>query len=154
MNTTISEFDQIACDAKVQIEYQSQQTVWADIDSPRFRQVIRNLLSNATKFSPAGSTVQVELRKDSTGECFEVLVSDQGPGIPEDEVHSIFEKFKQSTRTNTGAGGTGLGLAISREIVAAHHGWIWACNSSSGGACFVVMIPLQFGKQLLHSEAA
>ena len=53
----------------------------------------------------------------------------------------IFDKFVQSTGTNTGAGGTGLGLAICREIVDRHHGSIGACNEAGGGACFVFTVP-------------
>jgi len=68
-------------------------------------------------------------------------VSDEGVGIPPDELNSVFDKFVQSSRTRTGAGGTGLGLAICREIVEAHHGDIVARNNASGGAEFIVMLP-------------
>ena len=74
---------------------------------------------------------------------FQLVVSDQGPGIPAGELESIFEKFVQSTRTRTGAGGTGLGLAISREIVAAHDGQIWATNGPDGGAQIAVTMPIR-----------
>jgi len=74
--------------------------------------------------------------------------------IPEDEVSSIFDKFIQSSRTKTGAGGTGLGLSISREIVMAHHGRIWACNSPDGGAAFTFVLPIRYEAPARSAEAA
>ena len=141
---TIREFDQIASDAKVKFDYQPHEAVTAEVDSNRLCQVVRNLLGNAVKFSPPGGTVRVTVGKDPSGDYARVLVTDQGPGIPEDEKELIFEKFTQSRRTKTGAGGTGLGLAISREIVASHHGRISATNSADGGATFSFTIPVRF----------
>ena len=123
-------------------------------DPTRIQQILTNFLGNAVKFSPVGGTVRVTVSKDSLGDSVQVLVSDQGPGIPEDEVGSIFEKFIQSSRTKTGAGGTGLGLAISREIVGAHQGRIWASNAAEGGAIFAFVIPVRCGEQSLGAEAA
>jgi signal transduction histidine kinase len=71
-----------------------------------------------------------------------VTIADQGVGITEDELESIFDKFIQSRRTKTGAGGTGLGLSICREIITAHHGRIWAANRPEGGAVFTLELPL------------
>jgi signal transduction histidine kinase len=101
---------------------------------------VRNLLSNAVKFSPVGCTVRVTLNIELSGDNIQVVVADQGPGIPEDEVGSVFEKFIQSSRTKINAGGTGLGLAISREIVGAHDGRICASNAATGGAVFTCSI--------------
>jgi signal transduction histidine kinase len=70
-----------------------------------------------------------------------IEVRDQGPGIPTDELRSVFEKFVQSTRTKTGAGGTGLGLAICRETVALHGGNIWAENAEPHGAVITFHLP-------------
>ena len=69
-------------------------------------------------------------------------MADEGPGIPEGELQSIFDKFVQSSKTKTGAGGTGLGLAICREIVEVHGGSIWAENIKPQGAAFLFDIPL------------
>jgi len=68
-------------------------------------------------------------------------VRDHGPGIPGDELESIFESFVQSTRTKDGSGGTGLGLAICRKIMAAHHGRVRAHNHRQGGAVFEIRLP-------------
>ncbi len=67
-------------------------------------------------------------------------VSDEGVGIPEAELETVFDKFVQSSKTKSGAGGTGLGLAICREIVEAHRGTIHAEPNAAGGADFVVVL--------------
>lgn len=152
VDTTIREFDQIAKDKKVQIHYQPPETVSADVDSNRFCQVLRNLLGNAVKFSPRDSRIEVETRTESSGDNVQVQVTDQGPGIPEDEIESIFEKFIQSRNTKTGAGGTGLGLAICSEIIACHHGSISARNSVDGGAIFTFTIPVRLQEKRTKSR--
>jgi PAS domain S-box-containing protein len=105
-----------------------------NFDSDRIKQVLRNLLSNAVKFSPEGGTISVELSQGV--HRIRVTVRDEGLGIPEDEIETVFEQFVQSSKTSTGAGVTGLGLAISREIVKGHNGHIWAENNPDGGAAF------------------
>ncbi|AUH53290.1 histidine kinase [Chromobacterium sp. ATCC 53434] len=122
----------------------------ADIDPFRIGQVIRNLLSNAVKFSPAGSSIEVQARlsEEDGQEWAWVSVEDAGPGIPDKELETIFDKFIQSSTTKTGAGGTGLGLAISREIVHAHGGRISAGNRPDGGAIFTFGIPRHFQRNL------
>lgn len=109
-------------------------------DANKLMQVIRNLLSNAIKFSPQGGTIRAGLERK--GQTFVVSVRDRGPGIPEDELEAIFDKFIQSSKTRTGAGGTGLGLSICQEIITAHKGRIWAENNPDGGAVLTFQIPL------------
>ena len=111
---------------------------WAD--PYRMKQVMRNLLANALRFAPAGSRVQLQ---GSLGidQAVEMTVSDQGPGIPPDEMESIFDAFVQSSRTRDGAGGTGLGLTISRKIMAAHGGTLQAGNAPDGGARLRLRLP-------------
>jgi len=110
------------------------------LDADKIRQVLRNLLNNAIKFSPEGGTIDVISFKKA--DSIVVSIRDQGAGIPGNELESIFDKFIQSSKTKTGAGGTGLGLAICHEIVAAHKGRIWAENRPEGGAVFSFEIPL------------
>ena len=121
-------------------------------DSRRIGQVVRNLLSNALKFAPEGSLVTIAFdadelpagrRADDMGmiPALRMTVADEGPGIPEDELEAVFDKFYQSSATRTGAGGTGLGLAICREIVAAHRGTIRARNRPEGGTAFYTVLP-------------
>ena len=114
-------------------------TIVAVFDSKRIRQVIRNLISNAVKFSPDKGTIEVSIDEEKAHVCLSVL--DQGIGIPEAEFGAVFEKFVQSSKTKTGAGGTGLGLSICLEIIEAHGGDIWAANNPKGGAVFSFRIP-------------
>ncbi len=123
----------------------------AMVDSHRFMQVIRNLLSNAIKFSPSGGRITIAMSPRASH--LVITVRDQGVGIPEAELETIFDKFVQSSKTKTGAGGTGLGLAICREIMAAHQGRIWAANAPEGGAVFTVELPLTPGVQSESSGA-
>ena len=123
------------------------------IDSGRIAQVVKNLLSNAIKFTPSGGEIHITLSQeeilasdagDETIPALKVSVADQGIGIPEDELDSIFGKFIQSSKSNTGAGGTGLGLAICKEIMDAHNGRIWVENRKEGhGCCFHFLLPLK-----------
>ena len=112
-------------------------------DAERLAQVVRNLLSNAGKFSPAGAEIGVSLEAAelASAPAWQLSVEDAGPGIPEAELASIFNKFVQSSLTATGAGGTGLGLAICYEIVNHHCGMITAANRPAGGARFTVLLP-------------
>ncbi|MBI4741339.1 MAG: CHASE domain-containing protein [Betaproteobacteria bacterium] len=121
-------------------------------DPAPFAQVMRNLIGNAIKFSPENGKIAVSFghgtvpggrRTDDTASpALSIAVTDEGIGIPEDELSAIFDKFVQSSKTRTGAGGTGLGLSISREIVRAHHGTIVACNNPGGGARFTIQLPI------------
>jgi PAS domain S-box-containing protein len=108
----------------------------APLDPLRFGQVVRNVMANAIRFAPAGSAIRIALR-DADGVAV-TSVSDQGPGIPEDELETIFEPFVQSSRTRDGSGGTGLGLAICRRIMKEHDGFIQATNQADGGAVFEI----------------
>jgi len=125
------------------------------LDIDKIKQVLRNLLDNAIKFSPEGGTIDVAVCRVASS--VRVSVRDQGPGIPQDELETVFDKFIQSSKTKTGAGGTGLGLAICHEIVAAHKGRIWAENRPEGGAVFSFEIPLSMDthteNQLALAEA-
>jgi signal transduction histidine kinase len=110
-------------------------------DGDRLEQVLVNVLSNAIKFSPEEAVVTVSWRlADGWAEC---VVSDEGPGIPADQLERVFDKFRQigaaSTRQHEGAG---LGLAISRRLVDAFGGKIWAESEPGCGSRFVVRLRL------------
>jgi len=112
----------------------------ASIDAARFGQVIDNLVSNAIKFSPSGTTVQVSLRAGNGSFAFSV--HDQGPGIPEEERKLLFRSFqKLSARPTGGEKSTGLGLAIVKKIVDAHGGTIEVESPPGGGTRFTVTTP-------------
>ena len=112
----------------------------AKVDPARYQQVVRNVLANAIRFSPAGGAI--ELHGDATAEGdIHVSVADRGPGIPPDELDLIFDAFVQSSKTKDGSGGTGLGLAICRKIVEGHDGSIHAENRPGGGSVFHIRVP-------------
>ena len=118
----------------------SEAPLVAKVDPLRFQQVVRNVLANALKFSPEGSTIDVE-GEVSAEQQIMVRVRDRGPGIPPAELESIFEAFVQSSQTKDGSGGTGLGLAICRKIIEAHGGRISAENMPDGGSRFTLTLP-------------
>ncbi len=141
LTSVAQEFRAMAAQRNVVIRLQeTDRCIEAHLDATKIKQVVRNLLSNAIKFSPEGGIVEVALA-DRNNKA-RITVSDQGPGIPLDELNAVFDKFVQSSKTNSGAGGTGLGLAICREIVTAHKGRIWVKNRTGGGAQFAFEIPL------------
>jgi signal transduction histidine kinase len=116
--------------------------VIAMTDGDRLFQVIANLISNAAKFSPAGSTVGLLLSPG--GDSFRIRVTDQGPGIPAEFRSRLFDRFSQSTHTAglTNLPGTGLGLAISRAIVEQLGGKLSLDEVYVGGAAFDIALPL------------
>ncbi len=109
-------------------------------DPDKVRQVINNLLTNACKFSPPGSVITVRTAV-TPGACT-VAVQDQGPGIPENERHKLFQDFgRTSVRPTGGEKSTGLGLAICRRIMVAHGGSIGAEPCPAGGSVFKFTLP-------------
>jgi two-component system sensor histidine kinase ChiS len=107
------------------------------MDPERIAQVLRNLVGNAVKFTKVGK-IKISLRNQ--GKNLEVIVEDEGVGIPEEELEDIFNPFVQSSKTKSNAGGTGLGLSICKEIITAHNGKIWAVNKIIGSS-FHFIIP-------------
>lgn len=127
----------VAAEEGIQIALEREPNLLVLADPRRIRQVLGNLLSNALRFSPPCSTITVSaLRRGS--EVW-VSVQDQGPGIPEEDLPHIFERFYKVDKSRA-EGGTGLGLAIAKEIVQAHGGRIWAENQN--GARFTFALPL------------
>ena len=120
-------------------------------DSDRLQQVIVNLLSNGIKFSPAGASVSIDCQIEPRSAV--LVIADQGPGIPDDQLTAIFDKFRQlelaSTRKHSGAG---LGLAISRTIVEQFGGELWAESEIGKGSKFSVR--LRLSESSAEAEAA
>ncbi|GEM_PF-6245389 len=114
--------------------------IWADAE--RLDQVLGNLTENAIRYTPPHGTIELGVRlltQEHDPEKALFWVADDGPGVPEDEINTIFETFYQvSASTHEGAG---LGLAISREIIGGHNGQIWVENRPGGGALFQFTLP-------------
>ena len=108
-------------------------------DERLIERLMHNLVANAVKFTPAGGVVTVEAAAAGPDRV-ELVVSDTGPGIPEGQRAAVFEKFRQLDAG--GRSGFGLGLAICAKIVKLHKGEIWVQAAKSGGAQFVVRLPL------------
>lgn len=103
-------------------------------------QVLVNLLTNAARYTPAGSRIEISARV--AGDRQEIVIADSGPGIPPEKEEAIFEKFvRGADKVADGRRGLGLGLSICRSIVAAHGGTIRAKNRPAGGAEFVISLP-------------
>ncbi|HEV8634381.1 MAG TPA: ATP-binding protein [Chloroflexota bacterium] len=111
-------------------------------DRHRIAQVLWNLIANAVKYAPTGP-IQVGLRVADGGAS--IAVSDQGPGIPPEQLEAIFEPYVRLPGAGSGGGpkGHGLGLHIARGIVEAHGGRIWAESRAGGGVTFKVWLPLE-----------
>jgi PAS domain S-box-containing protein len=127
------------------IECTSQQ-IMVFCDQEKIIQVLRNLLFNAIKFSNKNSQIHIfctGIDGDTDSPKQQIRVSNIGAPIPEDELDTIFEKFIQSSATNTGAGGTGLGLSIAKQILQDHNSIIWAENGSGGKTLFYFLLPVR-----------
>lgn len=120
--------------------------IYCPMDKPHITRVILNMLSNSIKFSPEGSNICIDIKKVKdgkkiVGEGLLLSISDEGVGVPENELAVIFNKFTQSSTTNTDNMGSGIGLAICKEIIGLHKGAIWAENNQDKGAKFSFIIP-------------
>jgi len=126
-------------------------------DGDRLAQGFTNLLDNALKHTPEGGKVIVAARSLSGSSIVrrgktwsggvQVTVSDNGSGIPPEDLSRIFERFYQVDKSRQRGGGLGLGLAIVKQIVEAHHGSIHAESVVGIGSQFVVMLPLSPGTE-------
>jgi two-component system phosphate regulon sensor histidine kinase PhoR len=109
-------------------------------DPAKLHDVLRNLVANAITYSPEQTTIRVEATRDSTSTVFSV--SDEGPGIPEEDLSRVFERFYRVDKSRArDPGGTGLGLAIVKHLVELHKGTVAAENRAGGGARVSVTLP-------------
>jgi signal transduction histidine kinase len=115
------------------------ESIEADVDPDRFQMVIRNLLSNAAKYSPSGSDIEVDVRRDRD-RAF-VSVRDQGVGISKEDQARLFTRFGR-IQTSAHVQGTGLGLWLSREIARMHDGDLTVDSKVDVGSTFTLTLPL------------
>jgi signal transduction histidine kinase len=111
------------------------------MDSKRIGQVISNLLTNSLRYTPHGGEIQIGLEKN--GALVRIWVKDTGPGIPQEALTRIFNRFYRLDKSRSRiSGGTGLGLAIAKHFVEAHGGNIQAESEIGKGTCISFTIPL------------
>ncbi|MDX8360939.1 MULTISPECIES: cell wall metabolism sensor histidine kinase WalK [Bacillaceae] len=116
--------------------------ITVSIDKDKVTQVIDNIISNALKYSPEGGQVSFSLRKNVNH--LEVIISDEGVGIPKANLAHIFDRFYRVDKARSrNLGGTGLGLAISKEMIEAHGGDIWAESEEGKGTTIFFTLPLE-----------
>ena len=123
------------------------------LDPVLFEQVLFNLLDNAAKYAPDGTTISVAA--EQTGQSVTVRVLDEGEGIPEADLERIFDKFYRARAGDRQRAGTGLGLAICRGFVEAMGGTISAANRDDRkGAVFTIRLPLPAQVETAREHAA
>lgn len=113
--------------------------------------VLVNLLDNALKYSPAGSTITIAA--EQSGQEIIIAVQDTGTGIPEQDATKIFDKFYRVQNQAVKVAGTGLGLSICKSIVEAHNGRIWAKNGAGGGTIVSFAVPIPAGGSSMSAKA-
>lgn len=114
--------------------------IWVEIDTDKMTQVIDNIMNNAIKYSPDGGTITVSVK--TTDVQLILSISDEGLGIPKQDLPKIFDRFYRVDKARSRAqGGTGLGLSIAKEIIKQHHGFIWAKSEYGKGSTFTIVLP-------------
>jgi signal transduction histidine kinase len=122
LTSIIENFDLIADHKKINIVFEplsGEKEVWADPN--KFDSVIFNILSNALKFSPKGGIVKISI-KTTEQKFLDILIADQGSGIPKNRLNLIFQRFSPLSEENEEFGSSGIGLAYSYQIMKLHHG--------------------------------
>jgi signal transduction histidine kinase/ligand-binding sensor domain-containing protein/CheY-like chemotaxis protein len=126
-----------------------QNEILALVDKEKITKIIINLLSNAIKFTKS----KIELRLEAFDECFEISVTDDGPGIRDEEKVKVFDAFYQSEAKSNTSSGTGIGLAFSKMLTENHKGSLSLSDNDWGGASFVLSIPKLYSEQKFNRVA-
>jgi two-component system sensor histidine kinase KdpD len=122
------------------------------LDAVLFEQVLFNLLDNAAKYAPDGTTIRIQGWQETEAVYLQIL--DEGGGIPAEDLERIFDKFYRAHKADHVRAGTGLGLAISRGFVEAMHGSVTAGNRTDlAGAVFTIRLPIPVGPKVLDTAA-
>ena len=136
IGVAVKRIDYCAASHSIQIQIEPNLPL-IEVDFVLIEQVLVNLLDNACNYTPAGKTITIEVH--TRQKQIEIVVADEGPGIPANLIERVFDKFYRLPGTATG--GTGLGLSISRGLIEAHDGTIVAENAPTGGARFIIRLP-------------
>jgi PAS domain S-box-containing protein len=122
------------------------ESVIVPVDPPKVERIVENLLVNAVRHTPAGTSVHVSVQATAHGAM--ILVEDEGDGVPDDLRERIFEEFSQGTDVPQPSPGVGVGLTLVRRFAEMHHGRAWVEEREGGGASFRVFLPA------VHPEAS
>ncbi|MGO2082924.1 cell wall metabolism sensor histidine kinase WalK [Vagococcus sp.] len=141
----LNRFDMVVKDSDknytIKREY-TRRTIWVEIDTDRMVQVLDNILNNAIKYSPSGGTITCRLLE--THKNVILSITDEGLGIPKQNLGRVFDRFYRVDRARSRAmGGSGLGLAISKESIQAHGGSIWVESEEGKGSTFFITLPYE-----------
>jgi len=141
LKNILNSFESVYAKKGIQINYKTQPVdCMVEIDAHLMQRVFENLLQNAYQYSPEGG--EVELRLQRMINRIVVILRDQGPGIPEDKLETIFKRYYRIKQDGENSPeGLGLGLTISKHITEAHGGKLFAQNNKEGGAEFVLELP-------------
>jgi signal transduction histidine kinase len=139
----VASYQQAAELHRVRLEASETELV-GQFDRSRISRVLANLLNNAVKYSPNGGeiVVTVSSQHDGGGHWVNITVSDQGMGIPADDLPFIFDQFRRSENVMGRIAGTGIGLAIVRQVVEQHGGTVTVSSRQGAGSTFTVRLPL------------
>ena len=145
IDTSLRRTDKVLAEHRIEIDVPANLPALR-LDPVLFEQVLVNLLDNAAKYAPEGSTVRVSARQD--GAQLHLQVLDEGEGLPDADVERVFDKFYRVRKGDRVRAGTGLGLAISRGFIEAMGGRITAANRPDrNGAVFTLTLPIPAGSR-------
>jgi signal transduction histidine kinase len=133
-------FTPVAARRRVALEFDGSLDLEARADPQKLRQALDNLIANALKFTPRGGRVRLRVWREGGSPSVTFEIADTGPGIPEAERATVFDRYQQGSRGRA-AGGAGLGLAIARGIAEAHGGTISVATGDLGGSAFRIALP-------------
>lgn len=143
------ELEILAAERGISLRPESPESLTVVGDEVKLRQVLQNLITNAIQHAKQSGAVTVRCQrlKRPDGDAVRVVVQDDGPGIPENQLQVVFDRYRH------GPGGTGLGLTICKEFVELHGGEIWAENLLAGGCAVTFTLPLASGPELKSAGA-
>ena len=128
---------------KIELDMNVEGEVWINGDPERLEDVLRNLISNAVKFTPENKKIVISMQNEKDWAVIEV--QDEGVGIPEEHLDHVFKSFFRSENfIEKDPGGMGLGLYLSKEIINRHGGSIWAENNPGRGSTFYIKLPIYY----------
>jgi two-component system OmpR family sensor kinase len=151
MINCVQRLSSVATKKKIDLQIRISEAIELQGDADRLSEMIRNLIDNAIKYSPSGSSVLALLVLKDTGVAV-ITVCDNGPGIDNKDLPHIFERFYRSETVRAQATGSGLGLAIVEQVVRLHRGVVRVESSPGKGTTFIIELPLEQTQNLITSH--